>query len=99
MLQPVPLDLNAVVRELEPVLRRTLGESTAVELRLGSLRPVLADRGQLQQVLVNLALNARDAMPLGGRLTVETAAAELAEADAAEHPEVRLRFGPTPCCA
>jgi signal transduction histidine kinase/DNA-binding response OmpR family regulator len=94
MLQPVPLDLNTVVRELEPVLRRTLGESATVELRLGSLGAVLADRGQLQQVLINLALNARDAMPRGGRFTVETAAVELADADAAEHPEVRLRFGP-----
>jgi signal transduction histidine kinase/response regulator RpfG family c-di-GMP phosphodiesterase len=94
MLQPVALDLRAVVRELEPVLRRTLGESVSLELRLGSVGAVLADRGQLQQVLVNLALNARDAMPLGGRLVVETAGVELTDSDAAEHPEVRLRRGP-----
>ncbi|HET6577021.1 MAG TPA: ATP-binding protein [Gemmatimonadales bacterium] len=94
MLQPVALDLGAVVRELEPVLRRTLGESVSLELRLGSVGAVLADRGQLQQVLVNLALNARDAMPLGGRLVVEIAGVELTDSDAAEHPEVRLRRGP-----
>ena len=94
MLQPVPLDLSAVLRELEPALRRTLGPSVELELRLGPLGAVLADRGQLQQVLVNLALNARDAMPLGGRVTVETAAVELTERDATEHPEVRLRLGP-----
>jgi signal transduction histidine kinase/DNA-binding response OmpR family regulator len=94
MLQPVALDLRAVVRDLEPVLRRTLGEGVSLELHLGSVGAVLADRGQLQQVLINLALNARDAMPLGGRLVVETAGVELTDSDAAEHPEVRLRRGP-----
>jgi signal transduction histidine kinase/DNA-binding response OmpR family regulator len=93
MLQPVALDLNAVVREQEPVLRRTLGESVALEFHLGRLGAIRADRGQLQQVLLNLALNARDAMPLGGRVTVETAAVELGSRDAAEHPEIRLRLG------
>jgi len=93
MLRPVPLDLNAVVRELEPVLRRTLGESVALELRLSPLGAIRADRGQLQQVLLNLAFNARDAMPLGGRVTIDTAAVALDDGDAAEHPEVRLRRG------
>jgi signal transduction histidine kinase len=93
MLRPVPLELNAVVRELEPVLRRTLGESVALELRLSPMGAIRADRGQLQQVLLNLTLNARDAMPLGGRVTIDTAAVELGDRDAAEHPEVRLRRG------
>jgi signal transduction histidine kinase/CheY-like chemotaxis protein len=94
MLQPVALDVAAVVGELEPVLRRTLGENISLELRLGPVGAVLADRGQLQQVLVNLALNARDAMPRGGRLEIETAVVELTDDDAARHTEVRLRRGP-----
>jgi signal transduction histidine kinase/DNA-binding response OmpR family regulator len=93
MLRPVPLDLNAVVRELEPVLGRTLGETVSLELRLSPLGAIRADRGQLHQVLLNLALNARDAMPLGGEVLIETAAVELDPAGFADHPEVRLRPG------
>jgi CheY-like chemotaxis protein len=93
MLRPVPLELNSVVRDLEPVLRRTLGDAVSLELRLAPHSTIRADRGQLHQVLLNLTLNARDAMPLGGRVTIETAAVELGQADVAEHPEVRLRQG------
>jgi CheY-like chemotaxis protein len=74
VLPPELVDLSAVVATLEPILRRALGEVSHVELRLaGDLGPVKADPGQLDQVLLNLALNARDAMPDGGTLTVETA--------------------------
>jgi signal transduction histidine kinase/DNA-binding response OmpR family regulator len=94
VLQPVPLDLNCVVRDLEPVLRRTLGDTVALELRLAPLGAVRADRGQLQQVLLNLVLNARDAMTPGGRVVVETSAVELGAGEAALHPEVGIRAGP-----
>jgi two-component system cell cycle sensor histidine kinase/response regulator CckA len=74
VLQPVVVDLNAVVTTLEPILQRALGEVSRVELRLAQdLGQVKADPGQLDQVLLNLALNARDAMPDGGTLTIETA--------------------------
>jgi CheY-like chemotaxis protein len=93
VLQPVPLDLNTVIRDLEPVLRRTLGDTVVLDLRLAPLGAVLADRGRLQQVLLNLVLNARDAMPRGGRAVVETSSVELGEAEAALHPEVRHHTG------
>ena len=63
-----------VVRAIEPVLSRALGETSRLAIRLDpDLGAVKADRGQLEQVLLNLALNARDAMPAGGRLSLETA--------------------------
>jgi signal transduction histidine kinase len=73
ILRPQVLDLNEVVHEFTPVLRRTLGVDSAVELRADpAIAHIRADRGQIEQVLLNLALNAKDAMPLGGRFTLET---------------------------
>jgi two-component system, cell cycle sensor histidine kinase and response regulator CckA len=73
VLQPQVLDLNDTIRDLEPILSRTLGESSGLRLHLSpNLSRVRADPGQLEQVLINLTLNARDAMAQGGRLTVET---------------------------
>ena len=87
------LDLNAIVTGWEPVLRRIMGEDCGVLLRLSSdLGLVRADPGQLEQVLLNLALNARDAMPRGGRVTVETFRGELTPGYARLKP-ARVRPG------
>ena len=85
-LQPEIIDLNAVVRNLEKMLRRLIGEDVRLELSLArDLAPVMADPGQIEQVIMNLAVNARDAMPQGGRLSFETRNAELDDLFAATH--------------
>jgi CheY-like chemotaxis protein len=86
VLAPQILDLNLLVADVEKMLRRLIGED--IELRTALARDlgaVQADPGQLQQVIMNLAVNARDAMPQGGKLTIETADAELDETYAQEH--------------
>jgi PAS domain S-box-containing protein len=73
VVHPRPLDLNAVVVETVGLLERTLGEDVRLDVRLAEhLEPVLGDPGQLQQVLMNVAINARHAMPSGGTLTIVT---------------------------
>jgi two-component system cell cycle sensor histidine kinase/response regulator CckA len=77
VLNPEIVDLNAIVADTEKLLRRLIGEDIHIVSSHGpELGSVRADRGQLSQVLLNLALNARDAMPEGGRLTIETARAD-----------------------
>ncbi|WP_426512120.1 ATP-binding protein [Dactylosporangium sp. McL0621] len=84
------LDLNTVVTDLDTLLRRALGEDITVVTDLTAQPwPILADPGRLEQVLVNLAVNARDAMPGGGTLTIETAPVTVDEHYAAQHPGMR----------
>ncbi len=74
VLQPERVDLNAVVADIDRMLRRLIGEDIELVTRLdGELEPIVADPGQIEQVIVNLVVNARDAMPRGGRIELETA--------------------------
>jgi len=83
MLQLQHVNLNSVVQSIGPMLRRSLAEHQSLVLRLGEVgATVRADSRQLEQVLLNLTLNARDAMPDGGELTIETREVELGAADA-----------------
>ena len=96
--RPRAVDLAAALRGLEPLIRRLLGEGRTLIVRTDGAPLVWVDPGQLEQVIVNLALNARDAMPDGGTLTVtvwETAVTQ--DADGARrhrHPAGPLRAAP-----
>ena len=89
VLQPRVLDLNDVLGGAEKILRRLIGEDVALTTVLGSaLGAVKADQGQIEQVIMNLVVNARDAMPDGGRLTIATSAVHLDADYADDHPPV-----------
>ena len=84
------LDLNTLLRDLEKMLRRVIGEDIEMVIQLAEdLGRVRADVGQIEQVIMNLAVNAKDAMPSGGKLTIETANVELDESYARSHVDVR----------
>ncbi len=90
VLYPSVMDLNAVVGDIGKILRRLIGEdvrvATDLETALGSIQ---ADRGQIEQILLNLATNARDAMPGGGTFSIRTENAELGPEDVARYPYVK----------
>mgnify|MGYP001589450995 CR=1 FL=1 len=86
-LQAQVLDLTKLVADLAPMLQRVIGEHIEFVVRQDpTARHITADPGQLEQVLLNLAINARDAMPQGGRLTISTADATLDESSVQNHP-------------
>jgi signal transduction histidine kinase len=90
VLAPKVLDLNAVVGDTEKMLRRLIGEDIKLLSVLDSnLGRVKADPGQIEQVILNLAVNARDAMPQGGKLTFETTNVDIGETDTLMHPEFK----------
>jgi PAS domain S-box-containing protein len=90
VMEPVVLRVNDLVANLEKMLRRLIGEDLDLVTRLDpSIGNVRADPGQLEQVVMNLAVNARDAMPRGGKLTIETSDVDLDEAYAQRHAPVQ----------
>ena len=93
MLQPQLVDINTLVKQLERMLRRLISEDVELVTALApDLHRVTVDPASVEQILVNLALNARDAMPIGGRLTIETANVELDDTYAVTH--VSMKPGP-----
>ncbi len=87
-LQPEPIELNHLIVEFEPLLRRTLGAHVVVEKTLEEgLPPIVSDRSQLETAILNLAVNARDAMSKGGTLRISTSSVKLDEAALAGHPD------------
>ena len=101
VVRPQPLALESILVDLVPLLRRTIGEHIHLVIDSApNIATIMADRGQLEQVLVNLAVNARDAMPTGGTLTVDTREVRIDEADALHFGlevgrHVRLRVSDT----
>jgi signal transduction histidine kinase len=89
VLDPQILDLNAIVGKVESLLRRVMPEDIEVQMKLApQIGKIKADSAQLEQVILNLALNARDSMPHGGKLIMETSVANLDEAAAQKHPSL-----------
>jgi PAS domain S-box-containing protein len=90
VLETKVLDLNAIVADIEKMLRRLIGEDVQISIVLApEISAVKVDAGQIEQVIINLAVNARDAMPQGGKLTIETKNADLDEFYAKTHVEAR----------
>jgi len=89
VLQPRVLDVNRAVEHIEGMLRRLIGENIQLVTVLKDVHPIKADQGQVEQVLMNLAVNARDAMPRGGRIVIESDRVDLDETYARAHSEVR----------
>jgi two-component system cell cycle sensor histidine kinase/response regulator CckA len=98
IIQRRPVALNEVVEQTVAMLRRLIGEHIALDMQLApDLPPIFADPSNVEQVIMNLALNARDAMPDGGKLTLATTRVEIDKASRARNPESQL--GPYICLA
>jgi PAS domain S-box-containing protein len=104
ILEPKVLNLNKVATEMDKMLKRLIGEDIEiVNVMAPDLWPIRVDPGQMEQIILNLAVNARDAMPKGGKLTIETANVDLDEEFTALHPaarcgaHVRLSVSDTGC--
>jgi signal transduction histidine kinase len=89
VLQPKLFDLNHLVSDMSKMLRRLIGENIEMTTVIGEAAPINADPGQIEQVLMNLVVNARDAMPKGGRLTIETVRVEIDEVYASSHLNIQ----------
>jgi len=90
IIQRRPLALNEVVEQTIAMLRRVIGENVALELQLAhDLPPIFADSSNLEQVVMNLALNSRDAMPSGGKITISSELIEVASSHVAQHPDAQ----------
>jgi len=90
LFQPKPLDLNEVVANTSKMLQRLIGEHIGLETHFApGGAPILADGTMMEQILINLAVNSRDAMSKGGRLIIQTAAVVISEADALANPKAR----------
>jgi PAS domain S-box-containing protein len=82
VVQARALDLNIAIRRMEHILRRTIGEQIELVISLAANLPmIVADPGQIEQIVLNLAINARDAMPTGGRLSIDTAMKDITETE------------------
>ncbi|MDR3402765.1 MAG: response regulator [Chthoniobacter sp.] len=90
VMRPRVLSLNTLIRDLTTMLRRLIGENVELSCEMAEdLPPIWADQTGLEQVIMNLTLNARDAMPKGGRITITTSAASVTIADTEKNPEAR----------
>jgi PAS domain S-box-containing protein len=91
VLKMQPLDLNATIENMAKMVRRLIGEDIALDLRLSqNTGNINADPGQIEQIILNLAVNARDAMPNGGQLIIETSEFDLGNDYVDQHPDARL---------
>ncbi len=88
-MRPKVLSLNQIVRDMEKLLRRLIGEDIEFSVQLSrEINAIMADPGQIEQVIMNLAVNARDAMPQGGKLTIETRNVELDKEYSSKHVDI-----------
>ena len=97
VVQARALSLNSAITRMEQILRRTIGEQIELVISLAADLPmVVADPGQIEQIVLNLAINARDAMPSGGTLSIDTAVSEMLESETLGHRRSAGTLRPLP---